>query len=63
MTGEPAPVPAVRVEFTGPAQAMMLSLLGGGAGLVLGELAAYVSEDKLGWKLAMSPELAGDARR
>jgi len=45
---------AIQLQFLG--EAVVLSLLGGAAGVVLGELSAYVFEDKLGWTLAMSPE-------
>ncbi|HEX7839574.1 MAG TPA: ABC transporter permease [Kofleriaceae bacterium] len=50
---------AIQLQFLG--EAVMLSLLGGGAGVVLGEVAAYVFEDKLGWKLAMSPRISAIA--
>ena len=39
----------------------MLSLLGGGFGMVLGELSGYVFQDKLGWTLAMSPQISAVA--
>jgi putative ABC transport system permease protein len=50
---------AIQLQFLG--EAVMLSLLGGGAGVVLGEVAAYVFENKLGWKLAMSPQISAIA--
>lgn len=36
----------------------MLSLIGGGVGVALGELSAYLFEHKLGWRLAMAPEIS-----
>ena len=50
---------AIQLQFLG--EAVMLSLLGGGAGVVLGKAFAYVFEDKLGWKLAMSPRISAIA--
>ena len=47
---------AIQLQFLG--EAVVLSLLGGGFGVVLGELSAYIFEDKLGWRLAMSPEIS-----
>ncbi len=47
---------AIHLQFLG--EAVVLSLLGGGFGVVLGELSAYIFEDKLGWTLAMSPEIS-----
>ena len=47
---------AIQLQFLG--EAVVLSLIGGGVGVVLGELSAYVFEDKLGWTLAMSPEIS-----
>jgi putative ABC transport system permease protein len=47
---------AIQVQFLG--EAVVLSLVGGGAGVLLGELAAFVFEDKLGWTLAMSPQIS-----
>lgn len=48
---------AIQVQFLG--EAVVLALLGGGLGVLLGELSAYVFEDKLGWSLAMSLEVSG----
>jgi putative ABC transport system permease protein len=39
----------------------MLSLTGGALGVVLGELSAYVFQDKLGWRLAMSAQISAAA--
>ena len=50
---------AIQLQFLG--EAVVLSLIGGGFGVVLGELSAYVFEDKLGWQLAMSPEISAIA--
>jgi len=50
---------AIHLQFLG--EAVVLSLIGGGFGVVLGELSAYVFEDKLGWTLAMSPEISAAA--
>jgi putative ABC transport system permease protein len=47
---------AIQAQFLG--EAVVLSLVGGGAGVVLGEISAYVFQDKLGWTLAMSPEIS-----
>jgi len=47
---------AIQLQFLG--EAVVLSLIGGGFGVVLGELSAYIFEDKLGWTLAMSPEIS-----
>jgi len=50
---------AIQLQFLG--EAVVLSLIGGGFGVVLGELSAYIFEDKLGWTLAMSPEISAMA--
>ena len=50
---------AIQLQFLG--EAVVLSLIGGGFGVVLGELSAYIFEDKLGWTLAMSPEISAAA--
>jgi putative ABC transport system permease protein len=50
---------AIQLQFLG--EAVVLSLLGGGIGVALGQLSAYVFEDKLGWQLAMSPEISAAA--
>jgi putative ABC transport system permease protein len=50
---------AIQLQFLG--EAVLLSLAGGALGVVLGELSAYVFEDKLGWTLAMSPGISGAA--
>ena len=50
---------AIQLQFLG--EAVTLSLLGGGLGVVLGEISGYVFEDKLGWRLAMSPEISAIA--
>jgi putative ABC transport system permease protein len=46
---------AIQLQFLG--EAVVLSLVGGGLGVVLGELSAWLFEDKLGWRLAMSAEI------
>jgi len=43
----------IQLQFLG--EALALSLLGGGFGVGLGEISGYVFENKLGWRLAMSP--------
>jgi len=50
---------AIQLQFLG--EAVVLSLIGGGLGVVLGQVSAYVFEDKLGWTLAMSPEISAAA--
>jgi putative ABC transport system permease protein len=50
---------AIQLQFLG--EAVVLSLLGGGFGVVLGELSGYVFQDKLGWTLAMSPGISAVA--
>ena len=50
---------AIQLQFLG--EAVTLSLLGGGLGVTLGELSAYVFEAKLGWRLAMSGEISAAA--
>ena len=50
---------AIHLQFLG--EAVVLSLIGGGFGVVLGALSAYIFEDKLGWTLAMSPEISAAA--
>jgi putative ABC transport system permease protein len=47
---------AILLQFLG--EAVVLSLIGGGLGVVLGELSAYVFQDHFGWTLAMSPEIS-----
>jgi putative ABC transport system permease protein len=46
---------AIQLQFLG--EAVVLSLVGGGLGVALGQLSAYLFEDKLGWTLAMSAEI------
>jgi len=48
---------AIQLQFLG--EAVVLSLVGGGLGVALGQLSGYVFEDKLGWTLAMAPESSG----
>ena len=50
---------AIQLQFLG--EAVMLAVTGGALGVVLGELSAYVFEDKLGWTLAMSPAISAAA--
>jgi putative ABC transport system permease protein len=50
---------AIHLQFLG--EAVVLSLIGGGFGVVLGALSAYIFEDKLGWTLAMSPGISAAA--
>lgn len=50
---------AIQLQFLG--EAVVLSLLGGVAGVVCGELSAYVFENQLGWRLAMSPGISATA--
>jgi putative ABC transport system permease protein len=47
---------AIQLQFLG--EAVVLSLLGGVAGVVLGELSASLFEGQLGWRLAMSPGIS-----
>jgi putative ABC transport system permease protein len=47
---------AIQLQFLG--EAVVLALVGGGLGVALGELSAFVFEDKLGWRLAMSAEIS-----
>jgi ABC-type antimicrobial peptide transport system permease subunit len=46
---------AIVLQFLG--EAVALSVIGGGAGVAIGQLSAYVFEHRLGWTLAMSPEI------
>jgi putative ABC transport system permease protein len=50
---------AIQLQFLG--EAVMLTAFGAGLGVLLGELAKYVFEDKLGWPLATSPEISAAA--
>lgn len=50
---------AIQLQFLG--EAVMLSLIGGLAGVLLGQLSGYLFEDKLGWKLAMAPDISAAA--
>lgn len=50
---------AIQLQFLG--EAVALALLGGGLGVVLGEISGYVFQDKLGWKLAMSADISAVA--
>jgi putative ABC transport system permease protein len=50
---------AIQLQFLG--EAVVLALLGGGLGVALGELSAYLFEAKLGWRLAMSAEISAIA--
>jgi putative ABC transport system permease protein len=47
---------AIQLQFLG--EGVALSLLGGGFGVGLGEISGYVFENKLGWRLAMAPEIS-----
>ncbi|MEO7732187.1 MAG: ABC transporter permease [Kofleriaceae bacterium] len=47
---------AIQLQFLG--EAVVLSLIGGVVGIALGELSAYLFEHKLGWRLAMAPEIS-----
>jgi putative ABC transport system permease protein len=50
---------AIQLQFLG--EAVVLSLIGGGFGVVLGAIAGYVFEHKLGWTLAMAPDISAIA--
>jgi putative ABC transport system permease protein len=50
---------AIQLQFLG--EAVVLTLLGGVTGVLLGELSAYVFENQLGWRLAMSPAISATA--
>jgi putative ABC transport system permease protein len=45
---------AIRLQFLG--EAVMLSLIGGAAGVVLGVVGSYVIGRSFGWAMEMSPE-------
>jgi putative ABC transport system permease protein len=47
---------AIQLQFLG--ESVVLSLIGGGLGVALGELSGYVFEHKLGWTLAMAPDIS-----
>jgi putative ABC transport system permease protein len=47
---------AILVQFLG--EAVVLSLIGGGFGVVLGELSGYLFRDRFGWMLAMAPDIS-----
>jgi len=49
----------IQLQFLG--EAVMLSITGGAAGAVLGQVSGYVFQDKLGWTLAMSPAISAAA--
>jgi putative ABC transport system permease protein len=46
---------AITLQFLG--EAVVLAVVGGGLGVALGEVSAWLFEDKLGWQLAMSAEI------
>jgi putative ABC transport system permease protein len=50
---------AIQLQFLG--EAVMLTSFGAGLGVLLGELAKYVFETKLGWPIAASPEISVSA--
>ena len=50
---------AIQLQFLG--EAVVLALVGGGLGVALAEISALVFEGKLGWRLAMSPEISAVA--
>jgi putative ABC transport system permease protein len=50
---------AIQLHFLG--ESVVLSLIGGAFGVALGALSGYVFEDKLGWTLAMSPQISAIA--
>jgi putative ABC transport system permease protein len=50
---------AIQLQFLG--ESVVLTLLGGAVGVALGDISGYVFQDKLGWRLAMSPEISAVA--
>jgi putative ABC transport system permease protein len=46
---------AILLQFLG--EAVALSVIGGASGIAIGQLSAYLFEHRLGWTLAMSPEI------
>jgi putative ABC transport system permease protein len=47
---------AIQLQFLG--EAVVLTSIGGGLGVLLGQLAGYMFEHKLGWQLSMSPQIS-----
>jgi putative ABC transport system permease protein len=47
---------SIQLQFLG--EAMVLSCIGGGCGVLLAQICAYVFEHKLGWTLAMSSDIS-----
>jgi len=47
---------AILVQFLG--EAVVLSLIGGGFGVALGELSGYLFRDRFGWMLTMAPDIS-----
>ncbi|MDB4955162.1 MAG: Macrolide export ATP-binding/permease protein MacB [Myxococcales bacterium] len=50
---------AIQVQFLG--EAVMLTLFGGGLGVLLSYAGAFLIEEKLGWQLSMAPQTSAGA--